>query len=109
MFISTGLTAPYYAVIFSSVRQMDNAGYDTMAEEIETVVRGQQGFLDMETVRTSDGIGITVCYWKTLEDVKRWKEVELHKLAQELGKAGWYKEYAVRIAEVSESYERITQ
>ena len=109
MFISTGLATPYYAVIFSSVRRMDDISYDAMAERIDELVRGQPGFLAMESVRSDDGTGITVCYWNTLNDVKQWKENIFHKQAQELGKAGWYSEYAVRIAEVTESYERITQ
>ncbi|HET9137352.1 MAG TPA: antibiotic biosynthesis monooxygenase [Candidatus Kapabacteria bacterium] len=107
MFVSPGLAVPYYAVIFSSVRRMDDASYDAMAEEMDGLVREQPGFLAMESVRDADGNGITVCYWRSLEDVKNWKANVLHKQAQEMGKAGWYKEYAVRIAEVTESYERV--
>ena len=107
MFISSGLTPPYYATIFPSVRDMTNTDYDEMAEQIEHLVKQQEGFLGIESVRSADGNGVTVCYWKTLEDLKRWKTVELHKLAQQLGKQGWYSEYAVRIVEVLESYEKV--
>ena len=105
MFISEGLTLPCYAVIFSSVRRMDDGEYDTMAEDIDALVQNEEGFLGMESVRRADGAGITVCYWRTLADVKRWKEQTLHKEAQRRGKEEWYKEFSLRITEVKETYE----
>ena len=105
MSLQTGLTLPCYAVIFTSKLDLSKAGYDEMASQMNALVQKQEGFLKMESVHNNDGQGITVCYWRTIKDVKRWKEQTLHKQAQQLGKEKWYLQYAVRIAEVQESYE----
>ena len=104
MFVTKGLKAPCYAVIFASVKGKAE-GYGEMAEQMDALVRNQPGFIAMESSRSETGEGITVCYWESIEDIKRWKEQTLHQQAQALGKAGWYSEYAVRIVSVIESYE----
>ena len=105
MSLPTGLILPCFAVIFTSTLDLTKDGYEKMSSMIDTLVREEEGFLKMESVHSPDGKGITVCYWRSIEDVKRWKEQTLHKQAQQLGKEKWYLQYAVRIAEVQESYE----
>ena len=36
---------------------------------------------------------------------KKWKNNQLHKKAQKLGKTKWYKEYKLRICEVEREYD----
>ncbi|HYM20914.1 MAG TPA: antibiotic biosynthesis monooxygenase [Candidatus Kapabacteria bacterium] len=105
MFISKGLTLPCYAVIFSSLSTSDDDAFGTMGASIDELVKNEEGFLSMESVYNASGESITVCYWRTLADIKRWKEVALHQEAQRLGKQKWFDEYAVRITEIKESYE----
>lgn len=106
MLVFKDLTLPCIAVIFTSVRSSVDKGYAEMAAEIEALVHEQEGFIAMESVHdSSTGDGITVCYWNSIEDVKRWKEQTVHQSAQERGRAEWYNEYAVRIAEVTQSYD----
>lgn len=105
MFVHKGLTLPCFAVIFASVRNRENASYDAMADEINALVRDEEGFMAMESVHDSEGQSITVCYWRSIEDIKRWKEQTLHREAQERGRLEWYAEYAVRIVEIKESYD----
>ena len=104
MFVAKGLKTPCYAVIFASVKGKAE-GYSEMAEQMDALVRNQPGFIAMESSRSQSGEGITVCYWESIEAIKHWKENTLHQQAQALGKAGWYSEYAVRVASVVESYE----
>jgi heme-degrading monooxygenase HmoA len=105
MLIQKGLTLPCFAVIFTSVRKTEDGGYNSMSDEIEALVSDEPGFLGMESVHDADGRAITVCYWQTIADIKRWKEQSLHREAQERGRLEWYSEYAVRITEVKESYD----
>ncbi len=105
MLIQKGLSLPCFAVIFASVRKPGDGSYDSMSDEIEALVRDEKGFLGMESVQDADGSGITVCYWRTIEDIKRWKDQALHREAQERGRLEWYSQYAVRIAEVREAYD----
>lgn len=102
MFANTP-TPPYYAVIFSSVRTSEDAGYSDLSDQLVELVQNQEGFLGMESARNE--IGITVSYWKDLESIRMWKENNLHKIAQQNGKKLWYKSFKVRICKVERDYE----
>ncbi len=93
---------PYYAVIFSSMRTPGDNGYSVIAERMVELAEQQPGFLGVESAR--EEIGITVSYWATLEDIKKWKKHSEHIIAQESGKKLWYKEYKVRICKVEREY-----
>ncbi|WP_128895485.1 antibiotic biosynthesis monooxygenase family protein [Longirhabdus pacifica] len=90
---------PYYAVIFSSQRTPGDNEYGKMAEKMVELASQQEGFISIESAR-DDMLGITVSYWKSLKDIKAWKENAAHQMAQERGKKEWYASYAIRIAKV---------
>lgn len=93
---------PYYAVIFTSIQKDPIAGYNDMAEKMETLAKLQSGFLGMDSARNQ--IGITVSYWVSLEDIKNWKQQTDHLQAQSKGKKDWYKWYNVKICKVEREY-----
>lgn len=93
----------YYAVIFTSILSKEAKDYDQMAESMETLANQQPGFIGIESVR--EQIGITISYWKALEDIKNWKSNVDHQLAQKLGIEKWYESYKVRICKVEREYE----
>lgn len=94
---------PYYAVIFTNLRTEVDNGYAEMAVRMEKLALEQEGCLGVESAR--DGLGITVSYWRDLESIRKWKEHEAHKLAQEKGMKAWYSAYKTRIAFVERDYE----
>ena len=93
---------PYYAVIFTSKRTEIDENYSEMATKLVELAQSQGGFLGIESARNE--IGITVSYWKTLEDIKNWKQNLDHLDAQKLGVSKWYENYTVRIALVEKEY-----
>ncbi|MBL0598784.1 antibiotic biosynthesis monooxygenase [Aeromonas jandaei] len=93
---------PYYAVIFTSLRTDEDAGYGAMAERMVELAQRQSGFLGMESAR--DGVGITVSYWRDLESIRNWKAELEHKEAQRLGREKWYSAFKTRIARVERDY-----
>jgi heme-degrading monooxygenase HmoA len=95
---------PYYAVIFSSIQTGSLDGYAEMAEEMDALGREQPGFLGIESARS--GLGITVSYWRSLEDLQAWKRVARHRVAQKLGRERWYESYVTRVALVQYEYSR---
>lgn len=101
--IADTLKAPYYAVIFTSIRTEGDNGYEEMADRMVELAKQQDGFLGMESARNE--IGITVSYWRDLDSIKKWKEHAEHKIAQEKGKDRWYKTYKTRIAKVESDYD----
>ncbi len=100
---------PYFAVIFSSLRTADDAGYDAMSRRMAELAPQQEGYLGVESARRADGFGITVSYWANLDAVARWKQQVEHLGAQALGKAKWYVDYEVRVARVERSYGKATE
>jgi len=94
--------APYYAVIFTSVRTEVEDGYDSMAEKMLELAARQPGFLGAESAR--EDVGITVSYWSNLESIQNWKTVAEHREAQKLGREQWYASYRIRISKVERDY-----
>ncbi|MGD8349482.1 MAG: antibiotic biosynthesis monooxygenase [Gammaproteobacteria bacterium] len=94
--------APYYAVIFTSLKSGDAEGYADTAERMLELAREQPGFLGVESAR--EELGITVSYWKDLASIKRWKAHAEHREAQRMGKRKWYSSYKTRIALVERDY-----
>ena len=96
---------PYYAVIFTSMRTDGDNGYEAMAEQMFNLCSEQPGFLGIESARGENGLGISVCYWESLEAIKSWKENAEHLEAQLKGRTVWYRQYKTRICKVESDYE----
>lgn len=90
----------YYAVIFASQRTPADEGYGDMAARMLALAAEQPGFLGVEGARDATGQGITVSYWRSLEDIRRWRNHAEHLEAQRLGKERWYQSFRLRIAKV---------
>lgn len=91
---------PYYAVIFTSKRTDGDNGYAAMAKEVLELAALQSGFLGSESVRGSDGFGITVSYWNSLDTIQKFKEEVRHVEAQRHGKNLWYTTFGLRVCKV---------
>jgi len=104
MTIAATPAAPYYAVIFTSLRRAAEGddGYGAMADAMMTLAARQPGYLGVESAR--EETGITVSYWASLPDIAAWKQVSEHLVAQSMGKAAWYAAYKTRICLVERDY-----
>ena len=95
---------PYFAVIFSSQRHAQEAGYSETADRMVELAAEQNGYLGIESVRGSDGFGITVSYWQSEEHILAWKRNAEHSLARERGRNEWYEHFELRVALVERAY-----
>lgn len=96
-------TLPYYAVIFTSVRNDRDDGYEAVAARMLELASRQPGFLGFETARQE--VGISVSYWSSLEAITAWKSHAEHREAQrDAGR--WYESFRVRICRVEREYGR---
>jgi heme-degrading monooxygenase HmoA len=95
---------PYTAVIFTSLRRPEDAGYARMMERMVALVAEQPGYLGHDAFR--DGArGINVSFWVDADAARGWKRVAEHTIAQDRGRQVWYDDYVVRIATVERDYE----
>jgi len=95
---------PYYAVIFSSLRQGGDNDYGATADRMVELAAEQPGFLGVESLRGSDGFGITVSYWESEEAIKNWKRNAEHSEARKRGRLEWYEHFELRVAKVERAY-----
>lgn len=91
---------PAYVAIFISQRSEGDNGYGAMAERMVAGVAKFNGYLGAESVRDATGLGITVSYWRSLDDIARWKADAEHQQAQRLGKSDWYQHFRLTVARV---------
>lgn len=102
MSIAATPAAPYYAVIFTSLRTAGDNGYGGMAEAMARLAAAQPGYLGVESAR--EEVGITVSYWDSLDAIAAWKRDAAHLVAQQTGRDDWYASYRVRICRVEREY-----
>ncbi|MFO1473624.1 MAG: antibiotic biosynthesis monooxygenase [Lysobacterales bacterium] len=96
---------PYYAVVFCSRRNDDDAeGYAAAAERMLELAARQPGYLGAESARDDSGFGITVSYWRDEAAIRAWKHQAEHAATRDRGRADWYERYELRVARVERAY-----
>ncbi|WP_095078470.1 antibiotic biosynthesis monooxygenase [Pseudomonas sp. Irchel s3h17] len=96
--------APYYAVIFTSLRTAGDQGYGQAAQRMLDLARDQPGFLGVESARGEDGLGITVSYWASEAAILAWKHHAEHSAIREQGRSTWYEAFHTRVCKVERAY-----
>ena len=92
-----------YAVIFTSTLHNSEAdGYATAADRMMELAADQPGFLGVDSVRNGTH-GITVSYWRGLDDIAAWKHQAEHLDAQRRGRDQWYARFDLHICRVKRS------
>jgi heme-degrading monooxygenase HmoA len=101
--LATTPDPPYFAVIFSTVRNEQRGDqYDQTSVAMMNLAAQQPGFLGVETAHTE--IGITVSYWTDEESIAAWKRDADHAFAQYEGRTRWYDAYELRVARVERAH-----
>jgi len=64
------------------------------------------GFISLERFEsiTSKGKFVSLQYWRDEECVRKWRTLQKHREAQKKGRAGIFKSYRLRIAQVVRDY-----
>lgn len=97
------------AVIFAATRctgedDGDRAAYDAAATEMDAPAAAQPGYRGVESARSPDGFGITVSYWENDAAARAWRDHPRHTAIREAGRARWYDDYRLTVAEVTRGY-----
>ncbi len=96
---------PYYTVVFTSTRTPGDNGYSERAEHMFQLAQEQPGFLGVDSARGSDGLGITVSYWRDEESIAAWRTHAEHAQTRADGRRHWYESFAVHVAKVERAYQ----
>ena len=76
------------------------ADYTAMDAELDRLVRNQPGFVDVKSFTAADGERLTLVWWKDRETLAQWRNLPIHREAQQTGRAKWYEYYKMEVAEV---------
>ena len=80
--------------------------YLDLAAALRPELERQDGFISIErfTSLTHEGKVLSLSYWRDEEAVKRWRQLERHRLAQARGRNGVFADYRLRVASVLRDY-----
>lgn len=92
---SRGVCKNFYIVCFTSQLRDKSDAYADITNEMESLVREQDGFLGVLSTRNAAGVGLTASCWSDLSSMNEWKIQPRHAKAQELGKTQFYSKYKI--------------
>ena len=80
--------------------------YLDLAASLRPELERFDGFISIErfTSLTNEGKIVSISFWRDEDAVKRWRNVEQHRMAQARGRGGVFLEYRLRVADVIRDY-----
>src|SRR5205823_1656685 len=80
--------------------------YFSIAAELKADVEKIDGFISIERFesRTEPGKFLSLSYWRDEDAIRRWRNLESHRVAQAKGRGGVFADYRLRIAAVVRDY-----
>ena len=96
------------AVIFEVLPADDlkKAEYLDIASSLKPILDQMDGFISIERFQslTNPEKLLSLSFWRDEHSIKQWRNVEMHRHAQEKGRADVFKDYRLRIAGVVRDY-----
>ena len=91
------------AIIFEvKPKEGQRQEYLDLAASLRPVLEKMDGFLSVERFEslTEPGKMLSLSFWRDEAAVRRWRELEVHRAAQERGRASVFQDYRLRVASV---------
>lgn len=95
------------AVIFEVIiKDGQKEKYLELAADLREHLMQVDGFLSIERFASlsEDGKLCSLSFWEDEDAVKRWREFELHRVAQEKGRQSIFANYRIRVAKIFRDY-----
>ena len=95
------------AVIFEViVQQGKQEEYLQLATELKEHLAQVDGFVSIERFASlsEEGKLCSLSFWEDEAAINKWREFDLHRLAQAQGKAGIFADFRIRVATVVRDY-----
>ena len=95
------------AVIFEvKIQEGKQEEYLQIAAQLREHLIKVDGFISIERFASlaEEGKICSLSFWEDEASIRQWREFELHRLAQEKGKAGIFADFRIRVAEVVRDY-----
>jgi heme-degrading monooxygenase HmoA len=95
------------AVIFEFWVEGDHRqDYFDLAAELRPLLDKADGFISIERFESVSEPGkfVSLSFWRDEASVAAWRQVERHRAAQARGRAGIFRDYRLRVADVLRDY-----
>lgn len=95
------------AVIFEvSIAEGKKDEYLDIAAKLKPQLETIDGFISIERFSSlnEDGKLLSLSFWRDEKAIEDWRNLESHRLAQGKGRSGVFKDYRLRVADVSRDY-----
>lgn len=95
------------AVIFEVIPRVDQRqAYLDAAAALRPLLEKIDGFVSIERFEslTQPGKILSLSFWKDEEAVRQWRNLEVHRATQSLGRNGIFADYRLRVAAVIRDY-----
>jgi heme-degrading monooxygenase HmoA len=80
--------------------------YLDIAADLKPLLANIDGFISIERFSSlvEEGKVLSLSFWRDEEAVKDWRSLETHRSAQGKGRGGVFKDYRLRVADVTRDY-----
>ena len=96
---------PIITVFRSRLRSGVAAEYQSLAHKMSLLAKAMPGYIEEKTFVADDGERVTIVLFADRASHAAWRDHELHRQAQDIGRSTLYSEYSVYSAEVD--YHRV--
>ena len=87
-------------VVFRARIRLGNADkYYALADEMAAIARSMPGFISYKAYFADDGERVSIHEWESAAHLKAWREHPEHVKAQARGRADFYEEYTLYVAD----------
>ena len=80
--------------------------YLDIAAELKPQLAKIDGFISIERFSSlvEEGKVLSLSFWRDEKAISKWRNLETHRLAQEKGRGGVFRDYRLRVANVCRDY-----
>ncbi len=80
--------------------------YLEIAADLKPLLAQIDGFISIERFQSlsREGVVLSLSFWRDEAAVLEWRKLEVHRAAQEEGRAGVFADYRLRVANVLRDY-----
>ena len=95
------------AVIFEALpREGHRDDYLAIAAQLRPLLDGIDGFLSIERFESLSAPGriLSLSFWRDEDAIRKWRQFDAHRLAQQRGRGGIFADYRLRVVTVVRDY-----
>lgn len=80
--------------------------YLQIASELRQMLKDIDGFISIERFQslTEENKILSLSFWESEDAVRKWRNLEAHRLAQKKGRNELFQDYRIRVATITRDY-----